>query len=95
MSLKKKDVRHIATLARLELSDEQIELYQQQLSDILDHVGALQNLDTKDVAPTSGLRVEDSRLREDIAGKAMSREDLLANAPEVHEDQFLVPPVLD
>jgi len=95
MSLKKKDVRHIATLARLELSEEEIELYQQQLSDILDHVGALQALDTKDVPPTSGLRVEDSRLREDVAGKAMPREDLLANAPEVREDQFLVPPVLD
>ncbi len=95
MSLSKQEVQHIATLARLHLSEEEIALYQQQLSDILDHVSALQQLDTQNVAPTSGLRVEDSRLREDVAGKAMPRVDLLANAPETRDDQFLVPPVLD
>jgi len=95
MSLSKQEVLHIATLARLHLTDEEVALYQQQLSDILDHVGALQKLDTKEVPPTSGLRVEDSRLREDVPGEAMPREDLLANAPETRDDQFLVPPVLD
>lgn len=95
MSLSKQEVQHIANLARLELSDEEIVLYQQQLSDILEHVGALQALNTAEVAPTSGLRVEDSRLREDVPGEAMAREDLLSNAPETQDNQFLVPPVLD
>ena len=95
MSLSKQEVQHIANLARLELSDEEVALYQQQLSHILEHVGALQALNTEDVAPTSGLRVENSRLREDVAGEAMAREDLLANAPETQDNQFLVPPVLD
>jgi aspartyl-tRNA(Asn)/glutamyl-tRNA(Gln) amidotransferase subunit C len=95
MPLSKQEVQHIANLARLSLSEKEIELYQKQLSDILDHVDALQQLDTSKVDPTSGLRVEDSRLREDVAGQAMSREDLLANAPETRDDQFLVPPVLD
>jgi aspartyl-tRNA(Asn)/glutamyl-tRNA(Gln) amidotransferase subunit C len=95
MPLSKQEVQHIANLARLSLSEKEIELYQKQLSDILDHVDALQQLNTSKVDPTSGLRVEDSRLREDVAGQAMSREDLLANAPETCDDQFLVPPVLD
>jgi aspartyl-tRNA(Asn)/glutamyl-tRNA(Gln) amidotransferase subunit C len=95
MPLSKQEVQHIANLARLRLSEKEIALYQKQLSDILDHVDALQQLDTSKVDPTSGLRVEDSRLRKDVAGKAMSQEDLLANAPETRDDQFLVPPVLD
>jgi aspartyl-tRNA(Asn)/glutamyl-tRNA(Gln) amidotransferase subunit C len=95
MPLSKQEVQHIANLARLSLSEKEIELYQKQLSDILDHVDALQLLDTSKIDPISGLRVEDSRLREDVAGKAMTREDLLANAPETRDDQFLVPPVLD
>ncbi len=95
MSLSKKEVEHIANLARLHLSEEEIGRFQQQLSDILEHVSALQDLDTEKVPPASGLRVEGSRLREDIPGKAMSREELLRNAPKVRKNQFLVPPVLD
>lgn len=95
MSLSKKDVEHIADLARLHLSDEEIERYQQQLSDILDHVSVLQGLDTKNSAIADGTQAADSRLREDIAGKAMPREKVLENAPKVKRHQFLVPPVLD
>ncbi len=95
MSLSKKEVEHIANLARLHLSEEEIGRFQQQLSDILDHVSTLQDLDTSKVSPASGLRAEGSRLREDIPGKAMPREELLRNAPSVRKHQFLVPPVLD
>ena len=95
MSLTKQEVEHIAQLARLHLSEEETQRFQQQLSDILDHVSALQDLDTADVPPTSGLREEGSRLREDVPGEAMPREDLLSNAPQVRDDQFRVPPVLD
>jgi aspartyl-tRNA(Asn)/glutamyl-tRNA(Gln) amidotransferase subunit C len=95
MALSKKDVEHIAQLARLHLSEEEKERYREQLSDILEHVSALNKLDTKDVQPMSSVVVESSRLREDIAGEAMPREDLLRNAPDVDSDQFRVPPVLD
>ncbi len=94
MALSKKDVEHIALLARLHLSDEEKERYREQLSDILEHVGALNRLDTEKVPPMSSV-VESSRLREDVPGEAMSREDLLSNAPDVAADQFRVPPVLD
>lgn len=95
MPLSKEDVEHIALLARLHLSEEEKERYRGQLSDILDHVGKLQQLDTKDVPAMSSVVVQQSRLREDVPVPAMPRADLLANAPETTDEQFRVPPVLD
>ena len=95
MHLSRKDVEHIALLARLHLSEEEKERYRQQLSNILDHISKLQELEPRDVPPMCSMAVEQSRLREDVPGPAMPREDLLRNAPDVSDDQFRVPPVLD
>ena len=95
MPLSRADVEHIALLARLHLSEEEKQRYQEQLSDILDHVGKLSELDTSGVQPMNSIVVEQSRLRDDEAGAGMSREDLLSNAPAAADDQFRVPPVLD
>jgi aspartyl-tRNA(Asn)/glutamyl-tRNA(Gln) amidotransferase subunit C len=95
MPLSIKDVEHIALLARLHLSEEEKERYREQLSNILDHISKLQELDTHDVPAMSSIVVQQSRLREDVPGPAMPREDLLRNAPEVVDNQFKVPPVLD
>lgn len=94
MALSKAEIEHIAQLARLHLSDEEKETYREQLSDILEHVGALQRLDTRDVPPMASA-VDRSRLRPDEAGEPMARADLLKNAPESESNQFRVPPVLD
>lgn len=93
-SLTRTDVEHIAQLARLHLTDEEKERYQEQLSNILDHISKLQELDTSNVQPMSSVVVEQSRLREDEPGSAMPQQDLLRNAPDVADDQFKVPPVL-
>ena len=95
MPLSKKEVEHIADLARLHLKKDEIARFQQQLSDILDHVGILQSVDTTEIEGAKSDSQIDSRLRDDIAGKAMPREDLLKNAPDVKRHQFRVPPVLD
>jgi aspartyl-tRNA(Asn)/glutamyl-tRNA(Gln) amidotransferase subunit C len=95
MSLSKEDVEHIALLARLHLSEEEKERYRGQLSAILNHVSKMSELDTKDVPAMSSIVVEKSRLREDVPVPAMPRAELLANAPEVEDEQFRVPPVLD
>lgn len=95
MSLSKKEVEHIADLARLHLQEDEILQFQQQLSDILEHVGVLQSLDTLESGESKEDSETDSRLREDVAGKAMPREELLKNAPDVKRHQFRVPPVLD
>ena len=95
MPLTRQEVEHIALLARLELSEEEKERYQQQLSDILDHVAQLQKLDTSDISPGSGVLPPSARLREDIAEKGLDTEQALKNAPSVEADQFKVPPVLE
>jgi aspartyl-tRNA(Asn)/glutamyl-tRNA(Gln) amidotransferase subunit C len=95
MPLSREDVDHIALLARLHLTDEEKERYREQLSNILDHISKLQELDTSAVQPMSSVVVEQSRLREDVPGAAMPREDLLQNAPDAADDQFRVPPILD
>lgn len=95
MPLSREDVEHIAHLARLHLTEEEKERYRVQLSSILDHISKLRELETTDVLPLSSVVVEQSRLRADEPGPGMPRVDLLRNAPEVEDDQFRVPPVLD
>jgi len=95
MSLTLQDVEHIALLARLELTDEEKKQYQQQLSDILDHVAKLQELDTAGISPTSRILSARSYLREDITAQGLTTQKSLENAPSVESDQFKVPPVLE
>jgi aspartyl-tRNA(Asn)/glutamyl-tRNA(Gln) amidotransferase subunit C len=95
MSLTIQEVEHIAKLARLALTDEQKERYRGQLSAILDHVAKLQELDTRDVPPTTGGLLTEMPLRADEARPGLSSEALFANAPEKDGDQFKVPPVFE
>ena len=95
MSLSREEVEHIAMLARLSLSEEELERYRQQLSSILDHFAKLQTLDTADVPGLSSVLAESLTLREDAAGKSLPTKDVLANAPSKAADQFRVPPVLE
>jgi len=95
MSLSREEVEHIALLARLSLSQEELERYRQQLSSILDHFAKLQTLDTSQVPGLSSVLAEAITLRTDQAGQRLSTPDLLANAPAIDADQFRVPPVLE
>ncbi len=94
MGLTFEEVEHIALLARLDLSLEEKQRYQQQLSDILEHVAQLQKLDTKNVVSTSSHLPPRARLRADIPKEGLSQERALENAPDFEADQFKVPPVL-
>lgn len=93
MSLSKQEVEHVAALVRLKLSEEELALFQQQLSSILDHVRSLQELDTRGVEPTSGILTSDSRLREDEPRPGLTPKEVLQNARQQNQDQFKVPPV--
>ncbi|MHC1782138.1 MAG: Asp-tRNA(Asn)/Glu-tRNA(Gln) amidotransferase subunit GatC [Anaerolineaceae bacterium] len=95
MSLTIKEVEHIALLARLQLSEEEKERYRQQLSAILDYASRLQELDTRHIPPTSSVLPPRSYLRDDDPVKGLERDEILSNAPQVDQDQFRVPPVLD
>jgi aspartyl-tRNA(Asn)/glutamyl-tRNA(Gln) amidotransferase subunit C len=95
MRLTLEEVKHIANLARLELSTEELERYRQQLSTILDYAASLQTLDTSDVLPMSSILGERGVLRADETAPGLTRDDLLANAPRTKKNQFRVPPVLE
>jgi aspartyl-tRNA(Asn)/glutamyl-tRNA(Gln) amidotransferase subunit C len=95
MSLTKKEVIHIAKLARLELSESEIERYQHQLSSILEYADRLKELDTSQILPTSSVLPSRSRFREDTPVNSLPVEKLLQNASQSEKDQFKVPPALE
>jgi len=89
------EVEHIAELARLSLSDEEKALYQEQLSAILDYAERLQALDTSAIPPTATVLPLRSVMRADEPRDSMSRDDVLANAPQVESESFRVQAVMD
>lgn len=93
MPLSRADVIHIAELARLELTDEEVARYQEQLSAVLEYFAKLQGVDTEGIPPTASVLPPRTVLREDEPRPGLSREELLANAPDVADNQFRVPPV--
>jgi aspartyl-tRNA(Asn)/glutamyl-tRNA(Gln) amidotransferase subunit C len=95
MSLTLEEVKHIANLARLELSDEEITRFQGQLSAILTHFQQLESLDTEGVPPTASGADGQTPLRADISQPSLTLEELLRNAPERDEKRFRVPPVFE
>jgi len=94
MKLSREQVRHIAELARLALSDEELALYQEQLSAILEHFEQLRALDTEAIPPTATVLPLRNVMRADEPRPPFSREDILANAPAAEEGCFKVPAVL-
>jgi aspartyl-tRNA(Asn)/glutamyl-tRNA(Gln) amidotransferase subunit C len=95
MKLTLAQVEHIAELAKLSLSDEEKARYQEQLSAILDYAERLQAVDTSAIPPTATVLPLRSVMRADEPRDSMSREDVLANAPQVEADCFRVRAVLD
>jgi aspartyl-tRNA(Asn)/glutamyl-tRNA(Gln) amidotransferase subunit C len=95
MSLTLEEVNHIADLARLELSHEELEKYREQLSAILDYANRLQELDTSSIPPTSSVLPPRSALRPDEPGASLNVQDVLKNAAQVDQFQFRVPPVME
>jgi len=84
-------VLHVARLARLELSEQELRRMSVELSRVLEHVERMNELDLDDVAPTTHVVAVDSPLRPDEPRASLSREAVLANAPAVADDGFAVP----
>jgi aspartyl-tRNA(Asn)/glutamyl-tRNA(Gln) amidotransferase subunit C len=95
MSLSSRDVEKIALLARLELTDDEKALYQEQLSAILDYAHRLNQLDIADVPPTTSAVDLRNVMREDVIEPGLSLEDALYNTIEEALDQFKIQTVLD
>jgi aspartyl-tRNA(Asn)/glutamyl-tRNA(Gln) amidotransferase subunit C len=87
----REEVLHVARLARLALSEEEIEPMARELSAVLDHVATIAELDLEDVPPTSHVVDVTGALRADEPRPCLPRELVLAQAPAVADEGFLVP----
>ena len=92
MSISREDVLHVAALAQLELSEDEIARLTEQLSDILAAVGKVSELDLSDVPPTSHPLAVVNVFRADEPRPSLPLEDVFANAPGRDGDHFRVPP---
>ncbi len=88
-----KDVEHVAKLARLELSQEEKELFTHQLGDVLVHVEKMNEVDTTGVEPMYHAIDFSNVLREDEIIYENTQEELMQNAPDVEGDFFKVPKI--
>jgi len=86
MALTRAQVQHIAELAKLKLSEEEIERMTQQLSAILDHAARLQELNTDAIPPTASVVPLQNVMRADEVTPSLPRDDVLANAPDKSEE---------
>ena len=93
--LDEEQVKNVAMLARLELSDEEIQKFGAQLSSILGYIEKLNELDTDGVEPLAHSLPIQNVFREDEVGECLDHEKALANAPERDEEFFRVPKILD
>jgi aspartyl-tRNA(Asn)/glutamyl-tRNA(Gln) amidotransferase subunit C len=93
--ISREDVEHVAALARLGLTDDEIDLMQGQLNRILEAVGQLQAVDTSSVGPTAQVIALENVMRDDVAGPSMAREAALGNAPRREGPMLRVPVILE
>ena len=92
MAISREEVLHVARLARLELSEDEIERFQGQLSAILDAVSKVSELDLTDVPPTSHPLELANVWADDVPRPCLTVDEALANAPDRDEDYFRTPP---
>jgi aspartyl-tRNA(Asn)/glutamyl-tRNA(Gln) amidotransferase subunit C len=88
------DVAHVARLARLSLSEDELEMFTGQLAAILDHAEDVEALDLAGVPPTSHPYPLKNVVRPDEVDQTVDRAEVLASAPLAEDGQFRVPPVL-
>ena len=88
------DVAHVARLARLELSSDELDTFTGQLSAVLDHAADVEALDLADVPPTAHPLPLGNVLRPDVVGPTLDPAEVLAAAPAVEDGRFRVPTIL-
>jgi aspartyl-tRNA(Asn)/glutamyl-tRNA(Gln) amidotransferase subunit C len=93
-SISRDDVAHVARLARLELTEGELELFTAQLAAVLEHAADVEALDVGDVPPTMHPYPLRNVLRADDVRPGVDRDEVLAQAPSSEDGRFKVPPIL-
>jgi len=95
MKLTRDEVLHIARLARLDLTEDEVGRFREQLSNLLEHFETLQQVDTSNVSPTAQAINLQNVMRDDTVAPSLSADEVLANAPRREGDFFRVRAVLE
>lgn len=95
MSVTIKDVGHIAKLAKLKFSDEEIEKLQSELNQVLQYIDKLNELNLDEVEPLENINPTENIFREDAVKPGITKEEALKNAPSKTDNFFKVPKVID
>jgi len=93
-TLSRADVEHVAHLARLGLTEDELALLEGQLNHILDQYSVLAQLDTDHISPTAQTIEVENILRDDVVRPSLPAAEVLSGAPERTGDYFVVPPIL-
>jgi len=88
-------VKYVAELARIKITEEEIEFLKEQLGKILEYINSLKEVNTDKVEPTRGVFFQENRLREDIPCKKDIFKEILKNAPQKEDNYFKVPKVIE
>jgi len=94
MKISRKEVGHIAALARLSFSEEEMELFAEQLNQILIYMEKLDEIDTTGIKPTYHALDLTNVFREDQIKPSLSTQKLLSNAPQTDKDMVIVPRII-
>lgn len=92
--LSRQDVAYVARLARIDLTDDELDRYAEQLADVLEQAAAVAALDTEGVEPTSHPLPLRNVMRADEVRPSLERSEVLAEAPAAEDGRFRVPPIL-
>ncbi len=94
MSLSERDVRHVALLARLALSDDEVEAMRTDLNSILGHIDEIQRLDLEGVEPMAHATAVVNVTREDVCAPSFPQDVAVANAPLAENGAFVIPQIV-
>ena len=95
MIITAKDVKHIATLSRLNVPADELEKFEDQFNQILNYAEILKQVDTTGIEPSPYVLPTSNVFREDVPQEGLSHEDAMKNAPEEHDGGFKVPRVIE
>ncbi len=95
MKITREQIEHVARLARLELTEQEKEMFTGQMDAILAYVDKLNELDTSDIVPTSHAVPMENAFREDVVAESFETDRALLNAPDRADNFFRVPKVIE
>lgn len=95
MKISRAEVEHVSRLARLALTDQELDAIRKDMDDMLGYVDQLNQLDTKDIIPTAHAVPMDNAFRADVVKPGLSQDQALANAPDPDPSGFRVPRIIE